>query len=179
MNALEEYQSWNAAIHARNDASMADKPSALVVAALGINGELGELFDDDANVVEEAGDVYSYAALAASILGLSISDWMPEEVIDSYLVCVKFWHNRRVPMGTLKRACKFSELVKKFFVHGHSVPVTEAAKLLSSIMQDVAIFCAWNRINIRSVLLANVLKLEARYPNSTAEQPSAREAAKG
>jgi hypothetical protein len=169
---LREFRDWTFKVHQRADGKADSIVASLACAALGISGELSELFDDDADDLLEAGDTCSYVFLAAALLELDPATWMPENYMDQPELCAENYHGSKstiyaredLIVDALKQAARFSELVKKEVFQGKQMSRPRAAELLASIFQRVSAWCGANGYSVRQVLLANTIKLESRYP---------------
>lgn len=171
---LRRFMTWTRIAHSYIDGRSECLKVSLICAALGMSGELSELQEDDADVLIEAGDVFSYALLAASILKLDPGIWLDDPLIVDPVRCKRTYVDQRPPGSrdllhdALVSAARFSEMTKKLMVSGIR-PCPKRSKLcLRTVIQRVAGFVSLRGISVQAVILGNKRKLAMRYLEATA-----------
>jgi hypothetical protein len=171
-SSLRDFQLWTAEIHQRADGENLEPRGSLVCATLGLCGELGELGEPDADELIEAGDVLSYAFLAAELCELDASLWLLEEQLDLPEDCVEavcetaVFPREELLNRAVRHGMAFAELMKKELFQGKPQSKELKAWCLSSVVRFVAAYVGANGCSLRQVILANTIKLESRYPSA-------------
>jgi NTP pyrophosphatase (non-canonical NTP hydrolase) len=147
------------------------KKEMLVHAALGICGEVGELFDlvisqtahDEGTkkqVADEMGDVLWYCALA--------SESVCVDELDTQKPSDDNWHQvNDVFLSLMREASRFAEMTKKHVIH-YKDREREIVKSLKCVIAQCILICKLMDIDIDDVLAWNIDKLKARYPDGFA-----------
>lgn len=137
------------------------KVDYLILAALGICGETGEIVDGvtrDANtnhIMEECGDLMWYVALLDSEIACNVDDWYTT-------------HGRRT-RGSMSNMIKYSsqiaEMVKKHRYADKPLDEDQLARYASRLMHEIAALADDYDSSISAVMEGNITKLQSRYPN--------------
>lgn len=129
------------------------RASRLVHAALGIESEMAELgmSVDDANTLEELGDLCWYLAVLADEFGFDL-----EEV------------RHKAPAGSWGA---ISDQAKRVWFYNAPADVTAIEKAAGNLMQFVFVTATISlRVSLDLVLEANVRKLRTRFPDKFSDQ---------
>jgi hypothetical protein len=173
---LREYQDWTAQLHQRTHGRGLEHRSSLIYASFGLCCEIGELREEGADELLEAGDVLSCACLAAHLLELDVSKWIPEDCLDHPELCSTHYdpssaftvHPRADLLDeVLTHALKFGELIKKHVFQDKPYDHDLGLRYLRLIVRRLAAYVGAHGYSMRQIILANTLKLESRYPPST------------
>lgn len=153
---LKDYQYY--AI--RTMANLGDIKKDLSHMALGLGGELSEIFEAKTlvNKLEEIGDQFWYLACYCTIRGISMED------ITSDII------KRRVDLDEIfiSIVCNISKLqdvVKKYTVYNKEIDERIELMLLKDIYIDLISYgCLYEESSLSNVLQKNIDKLRVRYP---------------
>lgn len=67
-------------------------------------------------------------------------------------------------MGLAGESGEVVDLLKKHVGHGHPLVKNQLEKELGDVLWYIAAICSINNLKLEDVALANIAKLEARYP---------------
>jgi hypothetical protein len=163
---LQVYQRWMRSLHELIHPQRSMELH-LCNAALGIGGEFEEMLaameaEKDDLVLEEAGDVLAYVVLLADLMRLEVSAWAPVE------------QNTPPPSHggmtriTTRAIFRLQEQVKKLVMQPPKAGVQEKIAVeLKLVFLNVIVRARLHEWRVQDLVLANVDKLKARYPDPT------------
>jgi NTP pyrophosphatase (non-canonical NTP hydrolase) len=146
-----------------------DKTS-MIVSALGLCGEAGELCDALSfrplsgkdytdNVKKELGDIAWYIAHACECFGYPMDDVakIPEGFVGTGAISENV-------MAMCASAGKLADIIKKYIAHGHALDTGGVIKHLNEVFLHLIGVCGQFGWGIEGIMQLNIDKLKARYP---------------
>ena len=133
----------------------------IVIDALGLCGEVGELLDSAPSYrAVEVGDVMWYAAALYTNIGAI----MPNPNLN---VC-----GSEMSIALAVSSARFADAAKKMVFHDHGLNLDKLADYLDEFCDDLWGYCRAHGIDPRQAMAGNIDKLKARYPNGFDTQKS-------
>jgi hypothetical protein len=149
-----------------------NSPLSLAVLALGLCGEVSELYDalvcaeleceghsEKESVEKEAGDVLWYAAVLGSRIGFK-DDWDPLG-----WAVPSTGSEPELAQEMMFAACRIAELVKKHVGHMKQMDAYTCGYYLESVLGFLSTLMKRRKIHLSYIAFENIEKLTARYPN--------------
>lgn len=75
-------------------------------------------------------------------------------------------------LGLTGEAGEVADIIKKYIFHGHKLDRDEIVKELGDVLWYVALLCETIGVSIDDVMVKNINKLEARYPDGFSSEKS-------
>ena len=131
--------------------------------AMGLAGELGELFEDDANFKEEYGDYEFYLQAALLHYGLTHKECMPSQFCVSAHDFI-FWTGQLV------------DCIKREYIYNKPRELDRIKEVIGNLCRHLADSYTDTATTRQDILQQNATKLQARYASMyyTDEQANAR-----
>lgn len=160
---LKDYQYYAV----RTMANLGDIKKDLSHMALGLGGELSEIFEAKTlvNKLEEIGDQFWYLSCYCTIRGIAIEDVknkserLVQSNFDEELI------QNGVFLHLICNVSKLQDIVKKYTVYNKEIDEEKELELLSKIYKNLIDYgYLFNETSLSNVLQKNIDKLRVRYP---------------
>jgi hypothetical protein len=155
-----------------------DKSIRLMHVSLGLSSELAELraqvdeaqttgLIDYVNLVEEAGDLAWYTAVAINALELEPIQVWPDTGLN------KFHHSVHKISADIDQLVieigEFNDILKKYFLYGKDIHMGAAENKITNIAHFISQLAIHSGSDISTVMDINIKKLKARYGDKFTE----------
>ncbi len=138
-------------------------------------GEIAEVFSEGADAVDrilltkELGDVLWYAAAICSKLGIALQTALGVKTDPSTSLAIPAEH---MAFHLVAAAAGVADTLKKQICHRHGLHMETLIPHLGNVVYWCQILCAQYRIVFEHVLITNIQKLAARYPEGYSSDAS-------